>query len=102
MKSKYGGYLAALSALAILQPISSRALADNQLAVHDGADNVSSFRQALESGFNNWDLDKNGVLDDDEIDSCIQDPSIKGKSAAALSAIKVYRSEEHTSELQSP
>lgn len=91
MKSKYGGSLAALAALAILLPISSRALADNQVAVHDGADNVSSFKQALESGFNNWDLDKNGVLDDNEIDSCIQDPSIKGKSAAALSAIKVYR-----------
>lgn len=40
--------------------------------------------------FSHWDLDKDGYLTEDELNQGIIDPSIKGKEAAALSAIKVY------------
>ncbi len=59
--------------------------------VFAGSEDIDSFKNALQSGFSKWDLNKNGSLEDSEIDYDIQDPSIKGAYAAALSAIKVYR-----------
>lgn len=54
-------------------------------------DAASTFNKIVQSHFSRWDLDSDGILEDNEIDYDIQNPEIKGQNAAALSAIKVYR-----------
>lgn len=48
------------------------------------------FETIVNRNFDNWDTNHSGKLDATEINTNIQDPSIKGEDAAALSAIKVY------------
>ncbi len=51
---------------------------------------ATKFGALLKQCFKKWDFDRDGVLTADELDQVIQDPSIKGDQAAALSAVKVY------------
>lgn len=71
-------------ALMILQCHPSFATADFSAAQSE------KFASVLKRSFQNWDYDHDGVLTSEELDQAIQDPSIKGEQAAALSAVKVY------------
>lgn len=51
---------------------------------------ATEFYSIVRKYFTLWDLDGSGFLDEKDVDEDIQNPSIKGKDAAALSAIKVY------------
>ncbi|MBY0548574.1 MAG: hypothetical protein K2W95_14990 [Candidatus Obscuribacterales bacterium] len=51
---------------------------------------ADKFAAILKHNFKYWDYDHDGVLTSEELDQAIQDPSIKGEQAAALSAVKVY------------
>lgn len=59
-------------------------------AAEPEASQVAKFTTILKHCFKYWDLDHNGVLTSEDLDQVIQDPSIKGAQAAALSAVKVY------------
>lgn len=48
------------------------------------------FGTALKRYFKNWDLNNDGFLTEEELDSCLQDPQIRGEQAAALAAVKLY------------
>ncbi|MBS0189444.1 MAG: hypothetical protein JSS51_15380 [Planctomycetes bacterium] len=47
-----------------------------------------SFLEVVESNFNTWDLNHNGVLSEEEIDRLVVEPQLKGDSAAAIAAMK--------------
>jgi len=48
------------------------------------------FYSIVQEYFTQWDIDRSGFLDQNDVDEDIQNPRFKGKDAAALSAIKVY------------
>lgn len=54
------------------------------------ARDATEFYLIVQRNFGLWDLDGSGFLDERDVDEDIQNPNIKGKDAAALSAIKVY------------
>ncbi len=46
------------------------------------------FSDAVLANFDAWDTNHDGVLDDSELARAVQDPTVKGDSAAAAAALK--------------
>ncbi|MBL8885899.1 MAG: hypothetical protein JNK16_04495 [Phycisphaerales bacterium] len=58
------------------------------LALADPKPAAPDFIDVVQSNFNRWDLNKNGVISPEEVDRLVVEPSVKGDEAAAIGAIK--------------
>ncbi len=50
---------------------------------------TSEFAKELQKHFNEWDLNKDGQLSDNEIDKLVLDPKIKGRTAAVVATLEL-------------